>query len=57
LIPDSILISWAIQKLENVKINKTLTLIGEDRNTTIIDGSGSGDVVAHFVFLGGFLNR
>ncbi|MCG2826452.1 MAG: right-handed parallel beta-helix repeat-containing protein [Thermoplasmatales archaeon] len=30
---------------ENVIINKTLTLIGEDRNTTIIDGSGTGDVV------------
>lgn len=30
---------------ENVVINKSITLAGEDRNTTIINGSGSGDVV------------
>ena len=30
---------------ENVIVNKTITLIGENRDTTIIDGSGSGDVV------------
>jgi parallel beta-helix repeat protein len=30
---------------ENVIIDITINLIGEDRNTTIIDGSGSGDVV------------
>ncbi|MGC9308264.1 MAG: NosD domain-containing protein [Thermoplasmatota archaeon] len=30
---------------ENVVIGKTLNLVGEDRDTTIIDGGGSGDVV------------
>ncbi|KAA0001446.1 MAG: hypothetical protein FE046_02075 [Thermoplasmata archaeon] len=30
---------------ENVVINKTVTLVGEDRDTTIIDGGGSGDTV------------
>ena len=30
---------------EHVGINKSLTLQGEDRETTIIDGSGSGNVV------------
>lgn len=30
---------------ENVVIEKTINLTGEDRNTTIIDGSESGDVV------------
>ncbi len=30
---------------ENVLVNKTINLTGEDRDTTIIDGSGSGDVV------------
>jgi len=30
---------------ENVVVNKALTLIGEDRETTIIDGNFTGDVV------------
>ena len=30
---------------ENVVVDKSITLTGEDRNTTIIDGDGSGDVV------------
>ena len=30
---------------ENVVVDKTINLTGEDRNTTIIDGGGSGDVV------------
>ncbi len=30
---------------ENVVIDKTINLIGEDKNTTVIDGGGSGDVV------------
>ena len=30
---------------ENVVVNKTINLTGEDRDTTIIDGSGGGDVV------------
>jgi parallel beta-helix repeat protein len=30
---------------ENVFINKTLTLIGKDRNTTIIDGGRAGNVI------------
>jgi len=42
---------------EHVNLNKALDLIGEDRNTTIIDGSGSGDVVhvsADWVNISGF---
>jgi parallel beta-helix repeat protein len=30
---------------EHVILNKKITLIGEDKNTTIIDGNGTGDVV------------
>ena len=30
---------------ENILINKTINLNGEDSNTTVIDGGGSGDVV------------
>jgi parallel beta-helix repeat protein len=30
---------------ENLIVNKTINLTGENKNTTIIDGSGSGDVV------------
>jgi len=30
---------------ENVVVNKSITLIGEDKNTTIIDGNGTGDVI------------
>ncbi|MGC9308367.1 MAG: hypothetical protein ACP5FL_06275, partial [Thermoplasmatota archaeon] len=30
---------------ENVIVNKTIDLIGEDRNGTIIDGGGNGNVV------------
>jgi parallel beta-helix repeat protein len=31
--------------IENVIVNKTINLTGEDRESTIIDGGGSGDVV------------
>jgi len=30
---------------ENVDVDKPLTLIGEDKNTTIINGDGNGDVI------------
>ena len=30
---------------ENLVVNKSITLIGEDKNTTIIDGTGTGDVL------------
>jgi parallel beta-helix repeat protein len=30
---------------ENVQINKTINLVGEDKNSTVIDGGGNGDVV------------
>lgn len=30
---------------ENIKISKSITLIGEDKNTTIIDGGGIGNVI------------
>jgi len=31
--------------LENLKINKTISLVGEDRDSTIIDGGGNVNVV------------
>jgi len=31
---------------EHLNINKSIQLIGEDENTTIIDGSGSGEVIS-----------
>jgi parallel beta-helix repeat protein len=43
--------------LENVEVDRTITLIGEDRDTTIIDGGGSSEVVnisADFVNFTGF---
>ena len=43
---------------ENVFVNNTINLIGENRNTTIIDGSGNGDVVfvsSDFVNITGFM--
>jgi parallel beta-helix repeat protein len=42
---------------ENVVVNKTLSLIGEDRRTTIIDGNDTGTVIAvyaDFVTISGF---
>jgi len=42
---------------ENIIINKSISLIGEDKNTTIIDGGESGDVVniiADWVNISGF---
>jgi parallel beta-helix repeat protein len=45
---------------ENVFVNKTVSLVGEDRMTTIIDGSNSGTVVyisANDVYVSGFTIR
>ncbi|KXH71021.1 MAG: hypothetical protein AM326_12095 [Candidatus Thorarchaeota archaeon SMTZ-45] len=45
---------------ERVKINKSITIMGEDRNATIIDGGGSFDVVhitADWVNITGFTVR
>ncbi|UCE37856.1 MAG: right-handed parallel beta-helix repeat-containing protein [Thermoplasmata archaeon] len=42
---------------ENIVVDRTLNLTGEDKNSTIIDGSGSGDVVtitADWVNMTGF---
>lgn len=42
---------------ENVVVNKSISLVGEDIDTTIIDGEGSGDVVritADWVNIAGF---
>ena len=42
---------------ENIVINKSISLIGKDKNTTIIDGNKSGDVViiyADWVNISGF---
>ncbi len=42
---------------ENIIINKSISLMGEDKDTTIIDGNGSGDVVyisADWVNISGF---
>jgi parallel beta-helix repeat protein len=43
---------------ENVLVDKSISLIGEDRNLTFIDGSGSGDVVfvsADYITVSGFM--
>lgn len=43
--------------LENVIVNKTVSLIGENKSNTLIDGNGTGnvvEVVAHYVNVGGF---
>ncbi len=43
--------------VENLIVNKSINLIGEDRNTTVIDGNNSGDVVfvsADWVNISGF---
>ena len=43
--------------VENIVVDKSITLQGEDRDTTVIDGGGSGDVVyvsAFFVNISGF---
>jgi len=45
---------------ENVVVNKSINLIGENRDTTVIDGGGSGDVVwvkADWVNISGFTIR
>ncbi len=42
---------------ENVIVNKTITVTGENKNTTVIDGSGTGNVVlvcSDFVTISGF---
>ena len=42
---------------ENLEVDKSISLIGENRNTTVIDGSGIGDVVnasSDFVYIGNF---
>ena len=42
---------------ENVLVNKTINLVGEDKNMTIIDGGGIGDVIfisADWVNVSGF---
>jgi len=43
--------------VENIMVDKSINLIGEDKNTTVIDGSDSGDVVhitADWVNISGF---
>jgi parallel beta-helix repeat protein len=42
---DTIVISPGIYE-ENLIINKSLTLIGEDRDTTVVNGLGVGDVIS-----------
>ena len=45
---------------EHVPVNKTLSLVGEDKNTTIVDGGGNGNVVkvtADWVNITGFSVR
>ena len=42
---DTIVISSGTYR-ENLIINKSLTLIGEDRDTTIVDGLGVGDAIS-----------
>ena len=43
--------------IENVVVDKSINLIGEDKDTTIIDGNGSGvviNILADFVKINGF---
>jgi parallel beta-helix repeat protein len=35
---------------ESVNVNKSLTLVGEDRDTTVIDGNGSGVLTGYFSY-------
>ncbi|UCE36616.1 MAG: right-handed parallel beta-helix repeat-containing protein [Thermoplasmata archaeon] len=45
---------------ENIIVNKTINLTGEDKNSTIIDGKGIGDIVvviANFANISGFSMR
>lgn len=45
---------------ESVAITKTISLMGEDRDSTVIDGGGVGDVIyifAHWVNVSGFTVR
>jgi len=45
---------------ENIIINKSISLVGEDRNNTVIDGGGNGDVVtvtADWLNISGFTIR
>ena len=45
---------------EKVEVNKKIDLVGENKNTTIIDGGGTGDVInisAHRVTISGFTIR
>ena len=45
---------------ENIKVDKTIQLIGENKNTTVIDGSNSGDVIhvsAGYTLINGFTIR
>jgi parallel beta-helix repeat protein len=42
---------------ENIVVNKTIFLIGEDKDTTVIDGGGNGNVVYvsnNYVYISGF---
>ena len=53
---ESIFVSSGVY-FENVVVNKTVSLIGENKSNTVIDGNGTGivvKVVAHCVNVGGF---
>ncbi len=42
---------------ENIVVDKSVKLVGEDRNNTVIDGSGNGDVIyfsANWIKISGF---
>ncbi len=47
---DTIFVSSGIYP-ENLVVNKSLTLIGENKSTTIIDGGGSGDVIYLYSYI------
>jgi parallel beta-helix repeat protein len=58
--PDSIILVNSGTYYEHVIVNKTLTLIGEDKANTIIDGGGTGAVIkveADNVLVDGFTTR
>jgi parallel beta-helix repeat protein len=45
---------------EHVVVNKRISLFGENRNTTVVDGNGTGnvmDIIAHDIYVTGFTIR
>jgi len=55
--PGDIVYVYGGKYFENLRVNKTISLVGENRDSTVIDGGGTGDVVnitADWVNITGF---